>query len=296
MVVDALERGIGAAVIDADHRSAPHDAAIGKPLELGLGGGHPFDRRAAFDLAMLGEQAPAEPEILLAQDHPRARPGRGERRRQARSAAADDQNIAERVGLLVVIGVGDARAAAEPGGAADGRLVELLPERGRPHEGLVVEAGAEDRREQLVHREQIEFQRRKAVLARGVEPVIELDGGGAGVRLAPRARAELDQRAGLLRAGREDAARAMIFERAADQAHAVGEQRRSERVAGMAGHLLAVEGEGERARAVDQAAGRGAMGLRLRHAQAPLSANSTAVISCVVMSRVTTSQAWQPWL
>src|SRR5581483_9367028 len=149
-------------------------------------------------------------------------------------------------------------------GAADGRLIDLLPERGRPHEGLVVEAGAEDRREKLVHREQIEFERRPAVLARGVEAVVELDGRGAGVRLASRARSELDERARLLGARGQDATGAMIFERARDEADAVGKERRGERVAGMADEVLAVEGEGERAAAVDEAAGRQTVGLRGR--------------------------------
>src|SRR5581483_6634814 len=103
--------------------------------------------------------------------------------------------------------------SAEARRAADGGLVNLLPERSRPHEGLVVEARAEDGREQLVDREQVEFERGPAVLARGVEPVIQLDGGGTGVRLAPRARPQLDQSIRLLRARGQDAARTMIFER-----------------------------------------------------------------------------------
>ena len=45
----------------------------------------------------------------------------------------------------------------------------------------------------------------------------------------------------------------MIFERAPDEAHAVGKQRGSKRVAGMASELLAIEGEGKRAGAIDEA-------------------------------------------
>ena len=52
----------------------------------------------------------------------------------------------------------------------------------------------------------------------------------------------------------QDAARPVVFERAADQPDAVGEQRRSERVAGKARVAPAVERELERPGAVDEAA------------------------------------------
>ena len=194
-----------------------------------------------------------------------------------------------------MVGVRRVSGAAEPRGAADRRLVELLPEGGRPHEGLVVEARAEDRREHLVRRQHIEFERRPAVLARRGKPLIELDGGGAGVGLAPSTVAQLDQRIRLLRPRSQDPARAMIFEGTADQADAVGEQRRSQRIAVIAGELLAVEAEANGLRPVDQAAFSEPVGLGA-HSEPPFPANSTATISCVVMLRVTTSQAWQPAL
>ena len=90
----------------------------------------------------------------------------------------------------------------------------------------------------------------------------------------------------------------MIFERAADQANAVGEQRRGQRIAGMTRKLGAVEAEANGPRPVDQPA----LGepVRLcggrRHLEAPFPAKSTATISWVLILRVTTSQAWQPAL
>ena len=72
VVVDALDRGIGPAVIDAEDRGPPHDAAIGQAFELGLGGRDPFERGTPIDLAALGEEAAAETEIFIAQDHSRA--------------------------------------------------------------------------------------------------------------------------------------------------------------------------------------------------------------------------------
>src|SRR5690606_3074041 len=65
-----------------------------------------------------------------------------------------------------------------------------------------------------------------------LQPVIELLHGGAHVRHGARGvAADADQRVGPLDAGGKDAARPVIFERAADQMDAVGEERRGERVA-----------------------------------------------------------------
>jgi hypothetical protein len=72
VVVDALDRGISPAVIDAEDRGPPHDAAIGQTFELGLGGRDPFERGPPIDLGAFGEEAAAETEIFIAQDHSRA--------------------------------------------------------------------------------------------------------------------------------------------------------------------------------------------------------------------------------
>src|SRR3546814_20974081 len=77
----------------------------------------------------------------------------------------------EGVHLLVAVGVGQPRAGAEAGGLADEVLVEH-PGLGRgAHEGLVVEAGAEDRPGEAVHRHDVEAERGPSVLAAGLEAV-----------------------------------------------------------------------------------------------------------------------------
>ena len=58
----------------------------------------------------------------------------------------------------------------------------------------------------------------------------------------------LDQRIGLGRARRDDAARPVILEAPAISVHAIGDQGRGKRIAGMAGEVLAVEGEAKRSR------------------------------------------------
>ena len=144
----------------------------------------------------------------------------------------------------IVVGIGLVGRDAEAGRGADVRFVEALPGGLRPHEGLVVEAGRKHRRGEVVDRADVEGERRPAVLRCRGQPVIELLHGGADIRRLARGVAlDLDQRVGLFRAGRQDAARAMVFERAADEMDAVGEQRRGQRVALDAGVGLAVEGE-----------------------------------------------------
>ena len=98
----------------------------------------------------------AEVEILLRQDDASAgRPGCACRGKAGR-ARTDHQHIAVRMGVFVVIRVGAPAARPEPRGAADQGLIDLLPKSGRPHEGLVVEAGREEGGEQPVDRQQIE--------------------------------------------------------------------------------------------------------------------------------------------
>ena len=193
--------------------------------------------------ALVAQRA-AELGLLVADDDAHAGLGRRKRRRDAGRAAAEHQHVAMRVARRIVVRIGLVRRDAEAGRRADVRLVEALPGRLRPHEGLVVEAGRKQRRGDVVDRADVEGERRPAVLRLGGQPVIELLHRGADIRrLARRVALDRDQRVRLLGAGRQDAARPVILERAADEMHAIGEQRRGQRVARHAGIRLAVEGE-----------------------------------------------------
>ena len=133
---------------------------------------------------------------------------------------------------------------AQSGGAPDDRLIDTFPERLRPHEGLVIEAGAKKGREPVIHPHQIESKRRESILAGRDEPVIELGHGGAAVRLPTGAGTKLDKAVRFFRPGRDDAARPVIFEGPADKPHTIGDQRRGQRVAGISGQLPPVECKG----------------------------------------------------
>src|SRR3954470_22998061 len=126
------------------------------------------------------------------------------------------------------------------------------------HEGLVVEAGDEDLRQDVVDRTHVGLDIGPGVLAVCRQTFVDLDLGGAQVRLGAVAALKLDQRVWLFRTGGENAARTVILEAAGDQMDAVGEQGRGEGIAGIALERTAVEGEVDRAAPVDPATGRGA--------------------------------------
>ncbi len=296
MVGDALDQPDRAVIVEPEGGAARHQRhPIAEALQRCQPLRHPIDRRTALDRLVLAQQGAAEAVALVAQDDAGPGLGRGQSGAQPGRAAAHHQHVAEGVAALVAVGVGLRRRGAEPGGAADDPLIDRLPERGRPHEGLVVEAGREHRGQHAVdHAQRVEAQRRPAVLALRHQPVIQLDHGGAGVGLVPPAGPQLDQRVRLLRPGGEDAARPVVLEAAADQPDAVGQQGRGQRVAGMAFVALPVEPEAEPRRPVDQPA----LGQAMR-GHRPLSAagrrsGSAAVISWVSVSRVTRIQDRQP--
>ena len=215
--------------------------------------GHPVERRLAADgLVLRTQQCAAQSGVLLGQDDPGAGLGGGERRGQAGRPGADHQHVAVRVGLVVMVRVALSRRLAEAGGVADDVLV-LHPQGSRPHEGLVIEAGGKNARQLVERCAHVEADAGPAVLGFGGQALDQLDLGGAHVGVAACALAELQQRVRLLRAGGEDAARAVVLEAASDQVHAVGEQRRGQGVAGIALIGRIVEAEADRLGPVDQA-------------------------------------------
>src|SRR5690606_21375673 len=113
-------------------------------------------------------------------------------------------------------------------------------------EGLVVEAGRKQRRQQAADGAEIERQRWPAVLRGSSEVVIELLHRGTHVgREATLAAVDANQRVRFLGTGRKDAARAVVLDRAPDEMNAIGQQRRGERVAGETFQRPAVEGEAQ---------------------------------------------------
>ena len=222
-------------VVVGEDRGARQQRRLGARRQLGDRGVRPCARVVARDggpaVGALVQQAAAETLPLVGQDHPGRRTRGRQRCGQAGRPGADHQprrttRCAARTG-----GSGAAGRAAQAGGVADHLLVGH-PHRRRPHEGLVVEAGREQRRQPVVHHADIAVQRRPAVLALRDQAVMERDGGRAHVRIGRGLpRVQLDQRVRLLRPRGQDAARSVVLEAAADHMDAVRQQGGGQRVA-----------------------------------------------------------------
>ena len=253
MIGEALLRGEEVLVVIAECLRARQQRHSGRGREFGDRARDPFGGAAPVDGRLrLGEQRAAEFRLLVEQDDAGARPRRGQSRRQAGRARADDRDFAVPVLEAVMVGVRVLRSDPEAGRATDRRLVEVLPGALRADEGLVVEADGKQRRGKAVDRHRIPLQRRPGVLRARLQALVELDLRRAQIgRDATLARVERDQRVRLVRPQRERTARPMVLERAPHQMNAVGDERGGERIAGEAVVGLAVEEERDRLRAID---------------------------------------------
>src|ERR1700761_242093 len=86
----------------------------------------------------------------------------------------------EAVGIAIRIGLGGSHAEARCG--ANLRLVDRVPRALRPHEGLVVETGRNERRDQIVDGADIEVEARPAVLTLRLQAFVQLNLRGSQIR------------------------------------------------------------------------------------------------------------------
>ena len=186
---------------------------------------------------------------------------------QTGHTAADHGHVAEEIEMLVAVGVAGVGGATQTGGTADEGLVDMLPEGARVDEHLVVKARRQEAREMRIDRADVELEAGPVVLRGAGETVEKLGRGDALVGFQARAGPQMDKGIGLFGAGGHDAARAVILEGAPDQHLIVGQQRRGQRIAGMALEALAVEAEMEDAALVEEAAASGQSGA---HVSGPL--------------------------
>ena len=226
------------------------------------------DRR--LSAVMIGGRTPAPMPVLLQDQHGAARRCRVARGGQTRDAAADDDRVGKGVSLFIAVGIGIGRRPAQTRAAADDGFKQVFPEGARMDEGLVVETSRKDRRQPVVHRADIGLQAGPAVLAAGDHAVGQGRGRGALVRFEPPALAQAQQGVRFLGARGDGAARAVVLEGPAHQQLAVGQQRRSDGVAGQAAQVAAVKAERDLPGTVDAAATGGqAKGGRVGHSAMP---------------------------
>ena len=151
---------------------------------------------------------------------------------------------------LVVVGGGDVGLQASAGREAAQHALVRRPEPLGLHEGLVVEPGRQEAAHPLIRRLDVEAQRRPGVLRDHRHARLDPPLRAADVRLV----VHLDETAGIEPRGRQDAARAMVLEAAREHADTRRGERRDDRIAGVSGDRVAVPGEGEALRAVDDLA------------------------------------------
>lgn len=189
-------------------------------------------------------QRPADFRLFVDEDDLLAGRSGGKRSGQARHAGTGDQHVAMDIAAGIMIRIVFRRRNTKACGAANDRFIDLVPGFARPHEGLVVEPGGEEGRHHVVQRADIEGERRPAVLRGDLRPVEHFLHGRPHVRLAAGGVArDVEQRIRLFRTSGQNAARTMILERAAEQMHAMRQQRGGDRIALQCRIALAVEGE-----------------------------------------------------
>ena len=173
------------------------------------------------------------------------------------------------------------RRTPETGGLADVLFIRH-PQRGRRHEGLVVEARRHelaaqlaDLRQETAH--QVLLGLDPAADGVGFQAVVKRLLGGTHVgHLARFGAAQLQDGVGLFGTGGDQAPRTRILEAGVEHIEAVGHQRRGEGIACQALITLAIEGEGQRRGAIDAstrgetARGSGGLVVLLAHALTPL--------------------------
>ena len=241
-------------VIDPCPHAAQAQGDIGHVAQFGDGGGDPVLGRLAVNLAAIDRRTAAPMCGLFHQEHLGPSLCRREGGLQARHAAADHGHVAEEIEMLVPVGIAGVGRLAQARRLADEGFVDMLPERARVDEHLVVEARGQEAREMGVDRADVIIKAGPVVLAGAAQTVEKLGRGHALVGFHARALAQMDERVGLFGPACHDAARAVVFERPPDQHLIIGQKGRGERVTGMALEALAVEGEVKGAALVEEAA------------------------------------------
>ena len=261
MVGHTFEHGDEVVVVVSERGASREEADLVHAAQLRQRRFQPVPCPLGPDSPAAGQQAAAELLLLVDQDDSRAGAARLQGGRDAGRARPDHEHVAVGVHLVVPVRVRLRRRDPQAAGLSELTLVEG-PERPGPHEGLVVETGRKEARDEAVDGAQVEADRRPAVDARRLQAVVELDLRGYVVGQSLRACPELHQGIGLLDAAADDSARPVVLEAPADETNVVRQQRRGERVSLEAGVVFPVEREFERPAGVDVEALRKPVGLR----------------------------------
>ena len=190
-------------------------------------------------------QVPAEPVLIVDQRHARAAARGGERGRDSRGPAADDQDLDAFVRVLPPR-LGSRAQPTQTGQAADDGLGDL-PGPARAREGPVIEPDRQQRIEPLKDRHPVPGERRPALLRPHLHPRPHGLDAGPDVRDA----VDLHHAVRALPGDAEQAARPVVLEAARQERAPRGGQGGPDGVSRVGRHRAPVELERDRARAVD---------------------------------------------
>ena len=199
MVTHPLHRRIDPVVKRPHHRCACHQPHVRQAGKFRHHPRRPIRPRRIAHRERLRVQPPTHAEILIRQNHPRTRPPRRLCRHQPRWPRANDKHIAMQEPLVIRIRVFLPRQRAKPRRPPDDRLINLFPERLRPHERLVIKPRRKERIQPVIHRQRIKPQPRPCVLTARLQPLKQFRHRRPRIRLRPRAAAQMHQRIRLLR-------------------------------------------------------------------------------------------------
>ena len=223
----------------------------------------------------------------------RAAAGSRHRSRQTRRSSTNDQYIGMGVARLIAIRVAFVLRPAQPCRTAYEGLVEHPRPASWPHESLVVEPGAQERRKGTQHCLEIEIDRGPGILPTDNQPCAQFGYGCWHIGRSAIATSQCHESVGLLDPRGEEAARTVILETAPDQRDTIREQRRGQRITTETGELAPLEDELQRHAALQTAAsGQSARGGT--HVSAPSRASCARPTSLVAVLRSSTSHCRQP--
>ena len=140
-----------AVVINPCHHAAGTQADIGHGFKGLQGFLHPKIRRHPVDHIAVHRRTTAPERCLFQHHNPRTTCGGCEGGLQTRNPTARNQNVAERIGLLIAVAVHFLGRRAKACGFADDRLEHVLPSRPRMDEGFVVKPTRQEPRQGVVH-------------------------------------------------------------------------------------------------------------------------------------------------
>ncbi len=243
-----LEHPQQAVLVEPERRRVTEDAnaIVGTDLEGEIADDLPAGA-AVVQGARVGSPAAAELGLVVDQRHARPGPCRLQRRRHPGDATADDGDVGEQMGALVVARRLVGKADAPESGAATEHALVGGPQAARVNEGLVIEPDGKQEIHLVEHGQRVPLQGRPGVLPHDTLPLAQRLRAGADTRNA----IDVDQAVRAVPATAEEPSRAVVLEAAAEDSHARGVERGRHRVAGQAHVCAAVERERHRSRAID---------------------------------------------